>query len=262
MAQGSFEVAAFLRARQEATRPDAMLLFAPYAFDVTKMPLGMQDEPSISIFGTVLRPDSRGSITLRSADPADKPVIRSNYLATPHDRAGFGGHAAVHPPARRGLAAARHRDGGKAAGRVIRLDDELVEAFRQFGSTGYHTIGTCGMGSHPTSVLDPDLRVRGVDGVRVMDASVLPYMVSGNTNAPVLAMADRAADLILAERQAEPPGRLISRPRRPPPGHCRADCWSPLAIRSAPRALSLGMTSVPSSSIERINRPHAADSRS
>ncbi len=199
MAQGSFEVGAFLRSREGISHPDAMFLLAPYAFDVTKMPLGMLDEPAISIFGTLLRPDSRGSIALRSADPADKPVIRSNYLATEHDRAVSIGTIKF---IRRLVASPPLSDiviSEKQPGPSFQSDDELVEAFRQFGSTGYHTIGTCGMGSHPTSVLDPDLRVRGVDGVRVMDASVLPYMVSGNTNAPVLAMADRAADLILAD---------------------------------------------------------------
>jgi choline dehydrogenase len=200
MAQGSFEVGAFLRSGVEPHgRPDAMFLLAPYAFDVTRMPLGMQDEPSISIFGTVLRPDSRGSITLRSADPNDKPVIRSNYLATEHDRAISAGTLKF---IRRLVASPPLSDivtSEKQPGPSFQSDDELVEAFRQFGSTGYHTIGTCGMGSHSTSVVDPDLRVRGVDGVRVMDAGVLPYMVSGNTNAPVLAMADRAADLIIAD---------------------------------------------------------------
>jgi len=200
MAQGSFEVGAFLRSGVEPhDRPDAMFLLAPYAFDVTRMPLGMQDEPSISIFGTVLRPDSRGSITLRSIDPNDKPVIRSNYLATDHDRAISAGTMKF---IRRLVAAPPLSDiitAEKQPGPSFQSDEELVEAFRQFGSTGYHTIGTCGMGSHPTSVVDPNLRVRGVDGVRVMDAGVLPYMVSGNTNAPVLAMADHAADLIIAD---------------------------------------------------------------
>lgn len=199
MAQGAFEVGAFVRSTTEALRPDAMVLLAPYAFDPTKMPLAMRHEPSISLYGSVLRPTSRGSLTLRSSSTDDPPLIRSNYLATRHDRAIS---LATTRFIRRLVATAPLLDvvtSELLPGASYQTDGEVLEAWRQFGGTGYHTIGTCAMGSHPTSVLDPALRVRGLCGVRIMDASVLPHMVSGNTNGPVMAMAHRAAALILTD---------------------------------------------------------------
>src|SRR6185369_12767028 len=92
--------------------------------------------------------------------------------------------------------------GEEFPGPAYQSDDEIIDIWRKTGNTSYHTIGTCGMGSHPTSVLDPSLRVRGISGVRVMDASILPHMVSANTNAPVLGMAHRAAELILADARS------------------------------------------------------------
>jgi choline dehydrogenase-like flavoprotein len=199
MGQGSFEVGMFLRATPESARPDARLLTAPFAFDNTKQPLATWDSPSFSIFGTVLSPDSRGTLELRSRDPRDKPIIRPNYLATERDRRislgtlGFIRRLAASAPLSEIISAEEY------PGPAVQSDEAILEAWCKTGSTGFHTIGTCAMGSHPTSVLDPRLRVRGIDRVRVMDAGVLPHMVSANTNAPVLAMAHRAAELILTD---------------------------------------------------------------
>jgi choline dehydrogenase-like flavoprotein len=199
MSRGSFEVATFFRANEHSPRPDAFLLLAPYAFDPSKYPLGMVDYPAISLFGTILSPTSSGSIELRSADPNDPPVIRSNYLSTDHDREiALGTMRFI----RRLVSTAPLKDivtTEYVIGAELQSDDEILDAWRKVSNTGYHTIATTAMGSHPTSVLDPQLRVRGIEGVRVMDAGILPHMVSGNTNAPVMAMSHRAADLILAD---------------------------------------------------------------
>ena len=195
MSKGSFEVGIFLKATPRSPRPDAQILLTPYTIDTAKHPLAMHDYPSITMFGFISRPDSRGSLSLRSTDPADPPVIRTNYLATEHDRAIAVGTAR----AIRRLAETAPLNDLIAEeilpGPAYQSDDELIEAWHSTGGAGYHTIGTCAMGA----VTDPRLRVKGLSGVRVMDASVLPIMLAGNTNAPILAMAHRAAELILED---------------------------------------------------------------
>jgi choline dehydrogenase len=205
MSQGSFGVGAFVRSTEHSARPDAQILLSPYTIDSSKHPLAMDDKPSITLFGFISRPDSRGSLELRSANPADPPVIRTNYLATEHDRRIAVGTARyirrlVATPPLRELVVEETLPGPS-----FQSDDELLEAWRSRAGTGYHTIGTCAMGGDPGSVLDPRLRVRGLNGVRVMDASILPHMVSGNTNAPMMAMAHRAAELIMEDARVNAP---------------------------------------------------------
>lgn len=195
MSTGSFEVGAFIRATRQSTRPDAQILLTPYTIDTAKHPLAMHDYPSITMFGFISRPDSKGSLTLRSPDPGDSPVIRTNYLDTDHDRAIAIGTARY---IRRLAATAPLSDliiEEVLPGPASQSDDALLQAWHRTGGAGYHAIGTCAMGA----VTDARLRVRGVAGVRVMDASVLPIMLAGNTNAPVMAMAHRAAQLILED---------------------------------------------------------------
>jgi choline dehydrogenase-like flavoprotein len=197
MSQGSFKVGCFVRSRPDSPRPDAQILLTPYSIDTTKHPLTMEEDPCITLFGFISSPDSRGSLEIRSADPKAPPRIRANYLATVHDR-----EIAV------GIAKWMRRLAGtspfkeliveeRAPGASCRTDEDFLRAWREGAGTGYHAIGTCAMGEATDSVLDPSLCVRGVKALRVVDASILPHMVSGNTNAPVLAIAHRAADLIL-----------------------------------------------------------------
>ena len=103
-------------------------------------------------------------------------------------------------------------------GEAIASDEEMVAYARQAGNTIYHPVGTCAMGAGPDSVLDSELRVRGVERLRVVDASVMPRLVSGNTNAPTIMIAERASDLIRAARRYARPGRAI-RIAMAPSGH-------------------------------------------
>ncbi len=195
MSKGSFEVGVFVKATPQSTRPDAQILLTPYTIDTAKHPLAMHDYPSITMFGFISRPTSKGSLRLRSVDPIDPPIIHTNYLTTDHDRAIAVGTARY---IRRLAEAAPLRDlivDEILPGPDYQSDEQLIEAWHKTGGAGYHTIGTCAMGA----VTDARLRVRGVQGVRVMDASVLPIMLAGNTNAPVMAMAHRTADLILED---------------------------------------------------------------
>lgn len=199
MSQGSFKVGCFVRTCPRSPRPDAQILLTPYSIDTTRHPLTMEDDPCITLFGFILSPDSRGSLELRSSDPKAPPRIRTRYLTTAHDREIAVGIAkwirrlAATSPFKELLVEER------TPGPACNTDEDFLRVWREGAGVGYHAIGTCAMGGAPDSVLDPALSVRGVKALRVMDASVLPHMVAGNTNAPVLAMADRAADLILAE---------------------------------------------------------------
>jgi choline dehydrogenase len=151
-----------------------------------------------------MRPTSRGRVEIKSSDPFEAPALRANYLDTEYDRrvmvegAKFARRLAATPPLS-SYVLAEHSPG---AG--VRSDEEILEAVRNFGSSGYHPCGTCRMGKDPNAVVDPRLRVRGIDGLRVVDASVMPSLVSGNTNAATLMIAEKGADMILEDAMSTP----------------------------------------------------------
>ena len=143
-----------------------------------------------------LRPQSRGEIRLRSANPAEAPVIAPNYLSAARDREtmreGFKVMRDVmHQPALAALS-----DGEISPDPRVRSDAEIDAFIRATGGTGYHPVGTCRMGADDDAVVDAALRVRGVGGLRVVDASVMPTLVGGNTHAPTVMIAEKAADMI------------------------------------------------------------------
>jgi len=146
----------------------------------------------------LLRPKSRGSLTLASADPFAAPRIDPNFLGERDDvdrlMRGFKlmRHILNQP------ALAGHRGRELAVSNVARTDVQIEQFIRDHADTIYHPVGTCRMGSGPLDVVDTSLRVRGVQGLRVVDASIMPSIVGGNTNAPVIAIAEKAADLIKA----------------------------------------------------------------
>ena len=146
----------------------------------------------------LLRPKSRGTLTLASADPLAAPLIDPNFLAEPDDLArllhGFKAMRSIlQQPA---LAGYRGRELPASAG--ARTDAQIEQLIRNHADTIYHPVGTCRMGSGASDVVDAQLRVHGVQGLRVVDASIMPSIVGGNTNAPVIAIAEKAADLIKA----------------------------------------------------------------
>jgi choline dehydrogenase len=146
-----------------------------------------------------MRPTSRGSVEIRSADPLEPPALRPNYLDTEYDRrimvegARFVRRIAAAP------SLAPYVLGEHSPGPGVSTDDELLDAVRSFGSSGYHPCGTCRMGRDERAVVDPRLRVRRMQGLRVVDASVMPTLVSGNTNAATLMIAEKGADMILED---------------------------------------------------------------
>ena len=205
MATGPFEVGAFCNVAHPDGRTDAQLYLGGYTFQVgddnNPVPLDKIDpRPGITIYGQLLRLTSEGS--LRASGPAadDAAEILPNWLSTEHDRASA---VALMRLMRRYMAAAPLGDmvGDELIpGAAVQSDEELLDAFRRLSSCGLHAIRSCRMGSDAAAVVDPRCRVNGVRGVRVADCSVIPGHVTGNTNAPAMAIGLRAAAMILADR--------------------------------------------------------------
>jgi choline dehydrogenase len=199
MASAAYDVGGFIRTRPELDRPDAQLMMAPYSLDFSTQNYAFEPFPGVQVFGYVLRPESQGTVMARSADPADAPAIRPNYLATESDRRSSIGVVRF---LRRWLSdpsLAPLLGEETTPGPNINSDDQILDAFARLGQSGYHACGTCRMGMDSKAVLDERLRVRGISGLRVADLSFFPTLISGNTNGPMMALAWRAADLILED---------------------------------------------------------------
>jgi choline dehydrogenase-like flavoprotein len=194
------EAYGFVRSRPELDLPDIELMFIPGPF----FDEGIGDPyegHAVLMWSIVLKPHSRGSITLQSRDPNDKPIIDPQYLT---DDAGVDRATLMEglricariaeSPALRDVIGTIARPVG-----ANKLDDATFEeAINSCSHTVYHPVGTCRMGSDDASVVDPQLRVRGVNGLRVADASVMPSIIRGHTHAPSVMIGEKAADLIRA----------------------------------------------------------------
>lgn len=188
------ESMAFIRSKPGLDKPDVKLQFGPMAFDPKTR--GPFKKPGIVVYTNVSKPRSRGEIRIRSANPADAPVIDHRLLGDPEDMATMirglkEVDRILHAPS-----FAKHFKGRIAPEALPKTDEEWADMIRARAGIGYHPVGTCRMGGDANSVVDPRLRVRGVVGLRVADASVLPIMPSANTNAPAIMVGEKAADLI------------------------------------------------------------------
>jgi len=144
------------------------------------------------------RPESTGSIHIKSPDPAAAPAIRPNYLADELDRRTLVSGMKIARRIVNNRALDRYRAFEMKPGEGCQTDDEFLAFARQYGHTAYHVVGTCKMGQDQAAVVDGELRVHGMAGLRVVDASIMPTMTSGNTNAPVIMIAEKAADMVKA----------------------------------------------------------------
>ena len=197
MAAGYGSAGAFATVLRESTRPDVEILLSPaVASPDANGKLTPDTVHSATVFGYPLRSRSEGAVAITAADPAAPARIRAGYLTDPYDCAVT---VAMHRYLRQWMAQpalAKVIAGEREPTRSLHTDDEILHAFRSIGQAGYHACGTCRMGDFDDAVLDEKLRVKGVEGVRVVDGSIMPTMVSANTNGPIMAAAWHAADLI------------------------------------------------------------------
>ena len=187
---------AFIRTREGLSAPDIELILAPSFF--VEHGAGNPEGHGFTLAVILMRPDSRGAITLASDDPVAKPVIHANYLSAPRDAetllAGI--------KYARTLAAAKPFDALRGEehlpGNAVTSDDDLVAFLRQKSETLYHPVGTCKMGNDSLAVVDASLKVRGITGLRVADASVMPTIIGGHTQAPTMMIAEKCSDMVRA----------------------------------------------------------------
>ena len=195
LASNVFESTAFIRSHAGADRPDIQIAFQPARRSPTPSPLPVGHGFAFSVVN--LYPRSRGDVRLASSDPRVAPRVNPNILLDPADR----------QPLLRGLhlvrrlcdtpAFAPYQAAEVRPGRRLGSDAELQAYLRDATATVHHPVGSCRMGIDPLAVVDPCLRVRGIDGLRVVDAAIFPGIVGGNTNAPIVMVAEKAAALIM-----------------------------------------------------------------
>ena len=198
LAYAAGHVRASIKTRAELSTPDVQIGFTPGSYAGGQF--GVMDSfPGMSIGAWMHRPESRGSIHIRSSDPLSPPEIQPNYLSDPLD---CDTTVAALKFCRRIFNSGEldgYRDVEELPGLGVQSDADWLDYARTIGSTVYHCVGTCKMGTDPRAVVDPTLKVHGVEALRVVDASIMPRLVSANTNATVYMIAEKAADMIKAE---------------------------------------------------------------
>jgi choline dehydrogenase len=193
-ASNHFEAGGFIRSRSGVDFPDLQLTFMPLAIQ----PGTVNDVGSHSyqVHIDLMRPRSLGRVKLRSPDPAQPPSLLFNYLQDPQDRQDLRTSVRLTREILAQQALTPYRGEELSPGVHLQTDDEIDSYVRKGVETCYHPVGTCRMGVGSDCVVDEECRVRGIDGLRVVDASIMPAIVSGNTNAPTIMIAEKASDLI------------------------------------------------------------------
>src|SRR5262245_30064595 len=193
----------FFRTSPAAATPDVQVHFIIFSAD--KVGASLHPFPGFIASVCQLRPESRGFVRIKSADPRQAPAIQPRYLSSPHDRdvmvAGMRlSRRIMGQPAMRRYIAEERMPGPQCAS-----DADMLAYIREAGTTVFHPTSTCRMGSDLTAVVAERLRVRGIEGLRVIDGSIMPTVVSGNTNAAIVMIGEKGADMILADAQAAAP---------------------------------------------------------
>lgn len=198
---GATSAMMFTRSREGLSSPDLQLLFAPVSFEPNRKNV-LERKPGMAVAICPARPESRGTIMAGSADPFEPPVIRPNYLSAESDlhvlKAGIEQTRKVFAAP----ALANYTEGEVRPGTPMDTIDEVREYAQSQGTTIYHPVGTCKMGEDPMAVVDSRLRVHGIEGLRVIDASVMPTVTTGNTNAPTIMIAEKGAMMIREDAAA------------------------------------------------------------
>ena len=194
------QVVIFTKATPEADRPDIQFHFQPLSAD--KPGEGVHPFSAFTSSVCTLRPYSRGHLAIKSNDPLEYPEIHPNYLSDERDQQLAVDSVKVARSIAEAPALAPHILDEFVPGRQYQTDEELLQAAREHSQTIYHPTSTCKMGSDDMAVVDERLRVHGINGLRVIDASIMPEIVSGNTNAPSIMIAEKGADMILQDNAA------------------------------------------------------------
>ncbi len=191
------EAMAYLRTQPDLPFPDIKLSLGLMMFDAAKG--GPSDKPGMAIFQNVAKPKSRGEIRLRSADPSTPPVIDHRLIGSEEDMAAMVRGAKMVREIFAQPALARHVVQQVSPDPMPQTDAEWEQAIRNRSGIGFHPVATCRMGGDDVSVVDPRLRVRGIGGLRVIDASIMPVMPAANTNAPSIMVGEKGAAMILED---------------------------------------------------------------
>ena len=199
LANSITQAGGFLKSNPEVDVPDIQLHFVPLLFDDCGRDVKLLASHGYSLHVCVLRPKSRGKLTLKSADPREPIKIDFNFLSEPEDVKVLVDGIRVARKILKSAAFDDYRGEEIHPGKAIESDEALLQKCKDRLGLVYHPIGTCKMGSDEMAVVDNELKVHGIEGLRVVDGSIMPDLVSGNTNAPIIAIAEKAADMILQE---------------------------------------------------------------
>ena len=199
LATGGYDLVCQFKSDPAVRRPDVQGLFAPMALDTTSKDMKLARHSGILFMAYPIRPETTSSVHISGDSPHDPPIIDAHFLETAADQAAV---APVLEFARAVLAQAPTRaliQAEEFPGPAVASRQDTIEYSRRTGTGIYHAVGSAAMGPGDDDVVDAQLRVRGVTGLRIADASVLPVQVSGNTAAPAMLVGYRAADLILGD---------------------------------------------------------------
>jgi choline dehydrogenase len=199
-------IAVFCKSRPDLAGPDIQFHILPATMDAEKLAneqkMELENLPGLTIAPCQLRPESRGTIAIKSSDASVYPSIVPNYLANPLDQEVVIASLKWGRTIANQKALAPYIESELNPGPDFQTDETLLAYAQAAGTTIYHPVGTCKMGHDPMAVVDPQLRVAGVERLRVVDASIMPRLCSGNTNAPTIMIAEKAADMIMGKQAA------------------------------------------------------------
>jgi choline dehydrogenase len=195
-------IRAFVRSREGLEAPDVLLGWVPMLTEPGPKGPRISQQSGVTCYAHPMRPESKGYIHIASSDPRKPPAINFNFLSSPIDaeittRAVRIARSVMTAPAMSDMLVTEI-----APGTARDTDDEILAWVKQAAETTYHPVGTCKMGSDAMAVVDARLRVHGIEGLRVADASIMPALTSGNTNAPSIMIGEKAADMVLKDAAA------------------------------------------------------------